>query len=51
MAYIQPDSVVQFYGDLGISPNYENTLYFSSVLAKDSYFDAITPITSATALT
>lgn len=51
MAYIQPNSVVQFYGDLGISPNYENTLYFQTVSAKDSYFDAITPITSATALT
>lgn len=51
MAYIQPDGVVQFFGDLGLSPNYENTLYFPSVSAKDAYFDALTPITSATALT
>ena len=51
MAYIVPDGVVQFYGDLGLSPNYENTLYFSSVSAKDNYFSGLTPITTATALT
>ena len=51
MAYIQPDGIVQFYDDLGLSPNYENTLYFETVLAKDSYFDSLTPITTATALT
>lgn len=51
MAYIQPDGIVQFYDDLGLSPNYENTLYFETVGAKDSYFDSLTPITTATALT
>lgn len=50
MAYIQPDGIVEFFGDLGLSPNYENTLYFSSVSAKDTYFTNLTPITTATAL-
>lgn len=50
MPYIAPNSTVQFYGDLGISPNYENTLYFSSVAAKDSYFSGLTPLASANAL-
>ena len=56
MAYIAPNSTVQFFGDLGISPNYENTLYFGTVgnksgtQVKDEYFDALTPIATATAL-
>lgn len=51
MAYIQPDGLVEFFDDLGISSNYENTLYFPTVSAKDLYFDSLTPITRATALT
>lgn len=50
MAYIAPNSIVQFFGDLGISPNYENTLYFASVAAKDAYFDSLTPLATGTAL-
>lgn len=50
MAYIAPNSTVEFFGDLGLSPNYENTLFFSSVSAKDNYFGNLTPITTATAL-
>ena len=50
MAYIQPNSTVQFFGDIGLSPNYENTLYFSSVSAKDTYFDNLTKLATATAL-
>ena len=51
MAYIQPDGVVQFFNELGISPNYENTLYFGTEAAKDAYFDAIPKLATATALT
>ena len=50
MAYIQPNSTVQFFGDLGISPNYENTLYFQTEQAKTSYFDALTPIATASSI-
>lgn len=50
MAYIQPNSIVQFFGDLGISPNYENSLYFASTSAKDSYFDGLTKKAIATSL-
>ena len=50
MAYITPNSTVQFFGDLGLSPNYENTLYFNSVASKDAYFDALTPIATGTAM-
>ena len=44
MAYIQPNSVIEFFSDLNLSDNYYNTLYFPTTQAKDSYFDAITPI-------
>lgn len=50
MAYIQPNSTVEFYQDLGIDPSYENTLYFASVSAKDNYFSSLTPLATATAL-
>lgn len=51
MAYIQPDGIIQFFGDIGLSPNYENTLYFGTAAAKDLYFDGLTPLTTASALT
>lgn len=50
MAYIAPNSTVEFFGDIGLSPNYENTLYFDSVQAKDNYFNGLQKITTATAL-
>lgn len=50
MAYIQPNSTVEFFADIGIDPSYENTLYFSSVSAKDNYFSNLTKIATATAL-
>ena len=51
MPYIQPDGLVQFFGDIGLSPNYENTLYFASESAKNTYFSNITRIAQATSLT
>lgn len=50
MAYITPNSTVEFFGDLGISPNYENTLYFANVVAKDEYFSGLTKLATGTAL-
>lgn len=40
MAYIEPNSIVEFFGSTGLTPNYENSLYFSSENEKDSYFDS-----------
>lgn len=51
MAYIQPDGLVQFFGDIGLSPNYDNTLYFATTASKDSYFDSLLKIATATAIT
>ena len=41
MAYIPPNSTVEIFGDLGLSPTHEDTLYFASTSAKDSYFSAL----------
>lgn len=49
MAYIIPDGVIEFFGDLGLSPNYENSLYFASTAAKDTYFTNLTKIARVTA--
>lgn len=50
MAYIAPNSTVQFFGDLSLNPNYDDTLYFASTAAKDSYFDGVSKLATATAL-
>ena len=49
MGYIVPDGVIEFFGDLGLSPNYENSLYFASTAAKDTYFTNLTKIARVTA--
>lgn len=41
MAYIPPNSTVEIFGDLGLSPTHDDTLYFASTSAKDSYFSAL----------
>ena len=41
MAYIPPNSTVEIFGDLGLSPTHDDTLYFASTGAKDSYFSAL----------
>lgn len=38
MAYIAPSTTIQFFHNTGLSPNYENTLYFATESAKDLYF-------------
>jgi hypothetical protein len=49
MAYIIPDGLIEFFADIGLSPNYENALYFASTSAKDSYFSNLTKIATVTA--
>ena len=44
MAYIQPNSIIEFFGDLSLSPTYENTLYFPNEAAKDNYFSGLTKL-------
>lgn len=41
MAYIQPNSTIQLYSDLSLSPSYDDTLYFSNTGSKDEYFSNI----------
>ena len=41
MAYVQPNSRIEFFTDLGISQDYNDTLYFTDVNAKDTYFSNI----------
>ena len=50
MAYIQPNSTVEFFTDIGISPNYDDSIYFPSVSAKDTYFYGLTKITTVNSL-
>lgn len=44
MAYIQPNSTIEFFSDLNLSDNYQDSLYFATENAKNAYFDALTPI-------
>ena len=41
MAYVQPNSRIEFFTDLGISQDYNDTLYFPTVQAKDTYFSNV----------
>lgn len=47
MAYVQPNSNLQFYGDTGLTPNYDDSRYFASAAARDSYFNALTKLATA----
>jgi len=49
MAYIIPDGTIEFFADIGLSPNYENALYFASTAAKDTYFSNLTKIATVSA--
>ena len=39
MGYIAPSTAITFYRDTGLSPNYANTLYFTTEADKNSYFN------------
>ena len=47
MAYIQPNITIEFFGDLNLSDNYDDTIYFPSVAAKDAYFTALPKLATA----
>lgn len=47
MGYVPPNTIVQFFGELGLSPNYENSLYFATEAAKDTYFSNIPRVAQA----
>lgn len=47
MAYIQPNSTIEFFGDLNLSDNYDDTLYFPTVADKDAYFTALPKLATA----
>lgn len=49
MAYIPPNSTVQYFSDLGLSR--DDTLYFDSVSSKNTYFANLTKIASEESLT
>ena len=44
MAYVQPNSTIEFFSDINLSMNYENSLYFATTSAKDSYFSSLTKL-------
>lgn len=50
MAYIAPNSTVEFYSNIGLNDNYDDTLYFASTASKDSYFNSVTKLATATAM-
>lgn len=41
---VEPNSTIQFYGDLGLTPNSEDVRYFASENDKRDWFNALTPI-------
>lgn len=49
MAYIAPNSTIEIFGDVSLAPEQDDTLYFASVGAKDSYFSGITKLATFTA--
>lgn len=51
MAYVQPGGVVQYFGDLRLTPDYKNTLYFTTEAAKDATFDNIPKLATETNVT
>lgn len=51
MAYVAPNSTVQFFSNIGLNDNYDDSLYFASESAKNSYFDGLSKLAIATAMT
>lgn len=50
MAYVAPNSIVEFYTNLGLTNNYDDSLYFATTAAKDSYFNTISKLATAQTL-
>lgn len=51
LSYIAPNTDIQFFPDLGLSPSHENTFFFATIAAKDAYFGSLTPLASAASCT
>ena len=49
MAYIAPDGVIEVFGDISLSSGQEDTLYFASTSAKDTYFSGLTKLATFSA--
>lgn len=41
MSYITPDGTIQLFKNIPLAPDNENTLYFATTAAKDSFFDGL----------
>ena len=41
MAYVQPGGRVQYFRNINLSPESEDTIYFATKEAKDTYFNAL----------
>ena len=50
MAYVAPNSTVQLFGDINLSDNYHDSLYFASNSAKDTYFDGLAKLANVPAM-
>lgn len=50
MAYIQPNSTVEFFPDIGLTGNYDDTIYFPDLTTKDTYFQNLSKIATVTSL-
>lgn len=46
MAYITPDTELQFFRNLHIDPDHENSIYFPDEATKDAYFDNLSHVTA-----
>lgn len=44
MAYIAPNSTVQYFSNVNLSPSYENSVYFATAQNKDSDFSNMGPL-------
>lgn len=49
MTYIAPNTSLEFFPDLGLSLDLENTFYFANTAAKDAYFTGLTKLATAAA--
>lgn len=49
MAYIAPNSTIEFFADMGMDSGYDNTMYFASTQAKDNYFNGLLKEATVTA--
>ena len=51
MPYIAPNSTVEFFGNLGLNDNYDDSLYFASESAKNAYFTATQKLATCVSMT